>query len=120
MAPKRFSPISWLRHARQRLSHPGSSRDPGEAFAAPRSTESGIVRTLYDCPDQPLDKSGEPRYRVVIATHPVGATKSRIGVTRDGVGLRTLLDQPAANRFHDCRRGGTLSASNWCVPSAWR
>lgn len=53
--------------------------------------ESGIVRTLYDCPDQPLDKSGEKRYRVVIATHPAAATKSRIGVTRDGVVYELFL-----------------------------
>jgi hypothetical protein len=32
--------------------------------------ESGIVRTLSDCPDPPLDQSGEKRSRVVIATHP--------------------------------------------------
>jgi hypothetical protein len=53
--------------------------------------ESGIVRTLYDCPDQPLDKSGEQRYRVVVATHAAGATKSRIGVTRDGVVYELFL-----------------------------
>lgn len=54
-------------------------------------SESGIVRTLYDCPDQPLDKSGEKRSRVIVATHPAGATKSRIGVTRNGVVYELFL-----------------------------
>ncbi len=46
--------------------------------------ESGMVRALYDCPDLPLGPEGM-RCRVVVATHPAGAIKSRIGVTRSGV-----------------------------------
>lgn len=61
--------------------------------------ESGIVRTLYDCPDQPLDKSGEKRYRVVVATHPAGAMKSRIGVTRGGVVYELFLTNLPSTAF---------------------
>ena len=46
--------------------------------------ESGMVRALYDCPDLPLGPEGM-RCRLVVATHPAGAAKSRIGVTREGV-----------------------------------
>jgi hypothetical protein len=47
--------------------------------------ESGIVRTLYDCPDLTLGPKQEP-CRVVVATHPAPTSgKSRVGVTRDGV-----------------------------------
>lgn len=69
---------------------------PDQQFTHP---ESGIVRTLYDCPDQPLDKNGEQRYRVVVATHPAGATKSRIGVTRDGVVYELFLTNLAPIAF---------------------
>lgn len=46
--------------------------------------ESGMVRALYDCPDVPVGPDGV-RCRVVVATHPAGEKKSRIGVTRSGV-----------------------------------
>ncbi len=46
--------------------------------------ESGMVRALYDFPDLPLGPEGM-RCRLVVATHPAGAAKSRIGVTRSGV-----------------------------------
>jgi hypothetical protein len=52
--------------------------------------ESGIVRALYDCPDVPLGPKQEP-CRVVIATHPASARKSRVGVTRDGVVYELFL-----------------------------
>src|SRR6266581_4382849 len=47
-------------------------------------SESGLVRQLYDCPDVPVGPEGV-RCRVVVATHPAGETKSRIGHTRQGV-----------------------------------
>jgi hypothetical protein len=47
-------------------------------------SESGLVRQLYDCPDVPVGPEGV-RCRVVVATHPAGETKSRIGHTRKGV-----------------------------------
>ena len=46
--------------------------------------ESGIVRTLYDCPDLPLGPTGK-LCRIVVATHPASERKSRVGVTREGV-----------------------------------
>jgi hypothetical protein len=42
--------------------------------------ESGITRALYDCPDQSLGKTGK-RVRILVATHPAGAAKSRVGIT---------------------------------------
>ncbi len=52
--------------------------------------ESGMVRALYDCPDLALGPEGM-RCRLVVATHPAGATKSRIGVTRSGVVYELFL-----------------------------
>src|SRR6266702_4678097 len=46
--------------------------------------ESDLLRQLYDCPDVPVGPDGV-RCRVVVATHPAGETKSRIGHTRNGV-----------------------------------
>ena len=46
--------------------------------------ESALVRTLYDCPDVPVGASGL-HCRLVVATHPKGSTKKRIGVDRDGL-----------------------------------
>ena len=52
--------------------------------------ESGICRALYDCPDLALGPTQEP-CRVVIATHPAPAGKSRVGVTRSGVVYELFL-----------------------------
>ncbi len=46
--------------------------------------ETGICRTLYDCPAFSLTETGSCS-RVIVATHPASATPSPIGVTRDGV-----------------------------------
>lgn len=46
--------------------------------------ESLVVRSLYDCPDVPVGPEGI-HCRVVVATHPAGKKKSRIGVTREGI-----------------------------------
>ncbi len=46
--------------------------------------ESQLVRSLYDCPDVPVGSQGV-HCRVVVATHPAGKKKSRVGVTREGV-----------------------------------
>jgi len=54
---------------------------PDQQFSRP---ESPLVRTLYDCLQVPIGPSGT-RCRVVVATHPAGKTKSRVGVERDGV-----------------------------------
>jgi len=45
--------------------------------------ESGICRTLYDCPEVPLGAQGKP-CRVVVATPAAGEKKSRVGSTRQG------------------------------------
>ena len=54
---------------------------PDAHFSRPEST---LVRTLYDCPDVPVGKTG-CRCRVVVATHLATEKKSRIGRTRKGV-----------------------------------
>jgi hypothetical protein len=46
--------------------------------------ESDLVRTLYDCPDVAVGPDGQ-RCRVVVATHPANAQKSRVGLTRSGL-----------------------------------
>jgi len=46
--------------------------------------ESGLCRTLYDCPELPLGPHGK-LVRVVVATHPASEQKSRVGLTRSGV-----------------------------------
>ncbi len=46
--------------------------------------ESQLLRSLYDCPDVPVGPEGV-HCRVVVATHPAGKKKSRVGVTRDGI-----------------------------------
>ncbi|HEX6483064.1 MAG TPA: hypothetical protein VF043_29830 [Ktedonobacteraceae bacterium] len=54
---------------------------PDAHFSRP---ESALVRTLYDCPDVPVGKTG-CRCRIVVATHPATEKKSRIGHTLSGV-----------------------------------
>ncbi len=54
---------------------------PDQQFTRP---ESGLVRTLYDCPDVPVGPAGLS-FRVVVATHPAAEKKSRVGLTRQGV-----------------------------------
>ena len=59
--------------------------------------ESELMRTLYDCPDVPVGSTGQ-RCRVIVATHPSGKTKSRVGVERGGVVYElflTMLPQQA-------------------------
>ena len=46
--------------------------------------ESDLVRNLYDCPDVAVGPDGQ-RCRVVVATHPANAQKSRVGLTRSGL-----------------------------------
>ncbi len=68
---------------------------PDQHLAHP---ESGMVRALYDCPDLPVGPEGV-RYRVVVATHPASATKSRIGVTRSGVVYELFLTDLPQSAF---------------------
>jgi hypothetical protein len=49
-----------------------------------------MVRTLYDCPDLPLGPEGV-RCRIIVATHPAGGARSRIGVTHSGIVYELFL-----------------------------
>jgi hypothetical protein len=60
--------------------------------------ESGTCRALYDCPDLPLGPKGE-LCRVVIATHPASAAKSRVGVERAGVVSELFLTNLPQSAF---------------------
>ncbi len=60
--------------------------------------ESDLVRTLYDCPDVTIGVSGQ-RCRLVVATHPAGPTKNRIGVQRDGVVYELFLTRLPQEAF---------------------
>ena len=60
--------------------------------------ESGMMRALYDCLDLPLGPEGV-RCRVVVATHPAGTVKSRIGVTRSGVVYELFVTQLPQSAF---------------------
>ena len=68
---------------------------PDQHLAHP---ESGMGRALYDCPDLPLGPEGV-RCRVIVATHPAGTTKSRIGVTRSGVVYELFLTNVPQSAF---------------------
>jgi hypothetical protein len=57
-----------------------------------------MLRALYDCPNVPLGPEGM-RCRLVVATHPAGATKSRIGVTHAGVVYELFLTALPQNAF---------------------
>lgn len=46
--------------------------------------ETGICRTLYDCPAVALKETGVG-CRVIVATHPESSRPSPVGVTRDGL-----------------------------------
>jgi hypothetical protein len=60
--------------------------------------ESGVVRALYDCPDLPLGPEGM-RCRLVVAAHPAGTAKSRIGVSRAGVVYELFLTKLPQGAF---------------------
>src|SRR5713226_573170 len=60
--------------------------------------ESGLVRTLYDCPDLPLGPEGM-RCRLIVATHQAESAKSRIGVTRAGVVYELFLTKLPQSAF---------------------
>lgn len=64
-------------------------------FAHP---ESGLTRMLYDCPDLPVGPAGQ-QCRVVVATHPIGKTKSRIGVEREGIVYEVFLTKLPQDAF---------------------
>jgi hypothetical protein len=61
-------------------------------------SESDLVRQLYDCPDVAVGPEGV-HCRVVVATHPAGETKSRIGHTRKGVVYELFFTQLPQEAF---------------------
>jgi hypothetical protein len=103
-----------------------------------QSSESGICRTLYDCPDQRLDENG-PLVRVIVATHPAPTKKKKkrqVGLIRDGVMYElfwTNLPQSAFTASDVVslylHRGSfetalededeELDPDRWCSHSAW-
>ncbi len=60
--------------------------------------ESDLVRTLYDCPDVTVGASGLC-CRLVVATHPAGPAKNRIGVERDGLIYELFLTKLPQEAF---------------------
>ncbi len=60
--------------------------------------ESDLVRTLYDCPDVTMGASGQ-HCRLVVATHPAGPTKNRIGIQRDGLVYELFLTKLPQEAF---------------------
>lgn len=60
--------------------------------------ESPLIRTLYDCPAIPVGAEGH-HYRLVVATHPKGPKKQKIGVERDGVIYELFLTKLPQEAF---------------------
>src|SRR6266487_645077 len=92
-------------------------RRPRSSFGSPFPQISNSAvrkvhtsRSLYDCPEVAVGP-GEQRCRVVVATHPAGPKKPRVGVERDGIVYELFTRDLATRRFHRCRCGGTLLAS---------
>lgn len=103
-----------------------------QSFARP---ESALVRQLYDCPDVAVGPAGV-RCRVVVATHPTDATKSRIGLVRKGVVYELFMTNLPREAFTATdvlvlylHRGAfepiladedsELDPDRWCSHSAW-
>jgi hypothetical protein len=108
------------------------SLPPDQRFSRP---ESAYERSLYDCPEVSVGANGE-RCRVLVATHPAGPKKPRVGVERDGVVYElflTTLPQAAftasdvvalylhrgafENALSDEDR--ELDPDRWCSHTAW-
>jgi hypothetical protein len=103
-----------------------------QSFSRPEST---LVRQLYDCPDVPVGPAGV-HYRVVVATHPKGTTKRRIGLTRQGIVYELFLTNLPREAFTAAdvlalylHRGAfeptlsdedqELDPDRWCSHAAW-
>jgi hypothetical protein len=69
---------------------------PDQQFSRP---ESELVRTLYDCPDVTVGTS-ELHCRLVVATHPAGPTKKRIGIERNGLIYELFTREATAGSLH--------------------
>jgi hypothetical protein len=103
-----------------------------QSFSRP---ESALVRQLYDCPDVAVGPAGV-RCRVVVATHPKGTTKRRIGCVCKGVVYELFVTNLPRDAFPAAdvlalylHRGafeptladedGELDPDRWCSHSAW-
>jgi hypothetical protein len=108
------------------------SLPPDQQFSRP---ESAYVRTLYDCPDVPVGPD-QQRCRVVVATHPAGPKKPRVGVERDGIVYELFLTTLPQGAFTAAdvvalylHRGAFENAlsdedteqepDRWCSHAAW-
>jgi hypothetical protein len=87
VADLRVAGVSWairskdyglleLVQVKERLAQPAD-----EQFTHP---ESGTCRDFFDCGEVPVTAEGH-RSRLIVATHPAGATVSPVGVTRNGI-----------------------------------
>ena len=98
-------------------------------------SESQLVRSLYDCPEVPVGPEAVP-CRVVVATHPAGTQKSRVGVTRASVVYELFFTTLPQRAFTACdivelylHRGAFEPAladedleqdpDRWCSHAAW-
>jgi hypothetical protein len=63
--------------------------------------ESQIVRSLYDCLDVPVGPEGV-HCRVVVATHPAGKKKSKVGLTREGLVYELFFTRLPQRGFTAC------------------
>jgi hypothetical protein len=63
--------------------------------------ESLIRRLLSDCPNVPVGPDGV-LCRVVVATHPAGKTKSRVGLTRQGMVYELFFTNLPQQSFTAC------------------
>lgn len=97
--------------------------------------ESGHARALYDCPAVPIRGHRQP-CRIIVATHPAGEQKSRIGRTREGVVYELFLTALPQHAFTAAdvvalylHRGAFETAladedqeqepDRWCSHAAW-
>jgi hypothetical protein len=108
------------------------SLPPDQQFSRP---ESAFVRTLYDCSEVTVGPDGQ-RCRVVVATHPAGPGKPRVGVERDGIVYELFLTKLPQGAFTAAdvvalylHRGAFENAlsdedceqepDRWCSHAAW-
>ena len=108
------------------------SLPPDQQFSRP---ESAFERALYDCPEVIVGPGGQ-RCRLVIATHPAGPKKPRVGVERDGIVYELFLTTLPQGAFTAAdvvalylHRGSFETAlsdedseqdpDRWCSHAAW-
>lgn len=70
-------------------------RPPDQVSTHP---ESGMTRTLYDCPVVPLTSTG-PEARLVVATHDAPSSSPTVGVERDGTVYELFVSTLPAPAF---------------------